>query len=69
MRKEIFRFVSKILLFLLPICLIFGFTEYKLKKIPNSYNKKRKFLESQLDSINVLVLGASQTLRCCPKLS
>lgn len=36
--------------------------EYRLTKIPNTYNVKRKSIEIQLDSIEVLVLGASQTL-------
>ena len=62
MRKEIITFILKIFLLLLPICFLFGFAEYKLKKIPNGYNKKRELLENQLDSINVLALGASQTL-------
>lgn len=62
MRKEIINFIFKIFILILPLCFLFGFVEYKLKKIPNGYNKKRELLESQLDSINVLALGASQTL-------
>jgi hypothetical protein len=55
------RFVIRGLLFTLPIILVLGYVEFRLRAIPNSYNLKRVFLEKQLDSIEVLALGSSQT--------
>lgn len=55
-------FALKSVLFLLPVLIIAGAFEYALTGVPNSYNKKRKFFESQLDSIEVLVLGNSRSL-------
>jgi hypothetical protein len=62
MPKDITKFLKKSLLLILPFILLLGFVEYKLYKIPNGYNTKRSQLESQADSINVLVLGPSYTL-------
>ncbi len=53
-------FITKIIIFAVPICLLLGYVEYKLKYYPNSYNIKRNYLESQLDKIGILVLGSSQ---------
>jgi hypothetical protein len=55
-------FIIKGLIFILPLFFILAFIEYKLHGIPNGYNKKRAALESQLDSLQVLVLGSSQSL-------
>ena len=62
MKNDIITFIKKAILLIIPICLLLVFVEYKLKQIPNSYNRKRAYLEDQLDSINVLVLGSSQSL-------
>lgn len=62
MHKQVSKFVVRALLLLLPFILILYYFEVKLGKVQNSYNKKRKDFESQLDSIELLVLGASQTL-------
>jgi hypothetical protein len=59
---EMTKFFRKILILLIPVLLILALFEYKLGKIPNLYNTKRRSLENQLDSINVLVLGNSQPL-------
>ena len=56
------KFFKKILILLIPVLLVMALFEYKLGKISNLYNTKRASLEDQLDSINVLVLGNSQTL-------
>jgi hypothetical protein len=61
-KKEYILFCRKALLLVAPIFLICVFVEVKLNQIPNSYNKKRIYLENQLDSINVLILGSSQSL-------
>jgi hypothetical protein len=62
MKTEINSFIVKGLIFLLPVIIILGYIEYKLYHIPNGYNKKRNYLECQLNSIQVLVLGSSQAL-------
>jgi len=49
----------KLIVFLAPVLIVWSFIEYKLSEIPNSYNQKKVFLEQQLDSIQVLVDGAS----------
>jgi hypothetical protein len=55
-------FFLKLIIFLLPLLLAGGYIENKLSGVNNSYNKKRAFLESQLDSIEVLITGNSQSL-------
>lgn len=50
----------KLLLFS-PILLFLIYLEYNLSGIQNSYSYKRNCLEKQIDSIEVLVLGSSQT--------
>ncbi|HEX2396054.1 MAG TPA: hypothetical protein VHI78_11965, partial [Bacteroidales bacterium] len=62
MKKEVFIFIKKVLLLILPFLIILGFIELQLRKIPNSYAKKRQFFENSLGRINVLVLGSSQSL-------
>lgn len=58
---DVKRFLKNLLLFSVPFLLLIPVVEYGLSTIPNSYNKKKKALESQLDSIEVLVLGSSHT--------
>ena len=55
--------IFKIFLFFLPLILCFGFFEYKLrtKHFVSSYATKKYYLELQLDSVETLVLGSSQT--------
>jgi len=56
------QLIKKALILFIPVLLIMALFEYKLGQISNLYNTKRASLENQLDSINVLVLGNSQTL-------
>lgn len=57
------KILTKLCLFALPIALFIGYFEYELKTKPlvSSYAAKKYFLEKQLDSIEVLILGSSQT--------
>ena len=55
MKKVIF----KLLLFLLPFLALYPVLEFKLSTVPNLYNKKREFLESQLNEIEILTTGSS----------
>jgi hypothetical protein len=56
------KFLIRLLIFTLPIILFFLVFENGLSRIKNSYNLKREYLENQLDSIEVLVFGSSQSL-------
>ena len=57
------KILLKLFLFLLPLIIIFGYLEYELRTLPfvSSYATKKYFLEKQLDTIETLVLGSSQT--------
>lgn len=57
------KILTQLCLFAFPIILFIGYFEYKLKTKPfvSSYAAKKYFLEQQLDSIEILILGSSQT--------
>jgi hypothetical protein len=54
------KFIVKLVIFLIPLILLFSFIEINLSRIPNSYSKKKKYLEKNIESIEVLALGSSQ---------
>lgn len=56
---DVRKTIIKLFIFLLPIAVIWGFLEYKLAQIPNTYSQKKIFLEKQLDSVEVLAAGTS----------
>ena len=56
------KYILKVLLYLIPLVIVFSLMEYRIGQAPNSYSYKRKCLEQQLDSIQVLVLGSSRAL-------
>ncbi len=60
--KAILFFLGKMLLFISPVVILIVYLEVNLRKIPNSYNVKRKFLEQNLHEIEVLNIGSSQAL-------
>ena len=53
------RFLLKLLIFVLPFLITYPFLEYQLKILPNSYNPKREYLESQLNEIKIISTGSS----------
>jgi hypothetical protein len=55
-------FIKKFLLFIIPLILVFGFLELRMRKIPTSYEAKKAFFEKAVDSIEVLALGNSHML-------
>ncbi len=57
------KILIRLCLFVLPILILIGYFEYKLKTKPfvSSYATKKYFLEQQLDSVEILILGSSQT--------
>jgi hypothetical protein len=62
MKQDAVLFLRKLLLFLLPLLLIFGYVEARLRRIPSYYATKRTHFEKQLDSLEVLVLGSSHAM-------
>ncbi len=63
MRSQLPKLLVKIFLLVLPVVLVLGYWEFRLWHVPNSYNTKRRHLESQLGRLQVLVLGSSQALQ------
>jgi len=53
------KFLRKLLVFLIPFFVLFPILEFRLSKIPNFYNQKKSFLESQLNEIEILSTGSS----------
>ncbi len=49
----------KIIIFVLPIFLLLAYFEYNLRSMDNSYLKKRIYLEKNIESIEVLIIGSS----------
>jgi hypothetical protein len=52
-------FLKKLLLFLLPLLLLYGALEFQLSRLPNNFTRKKDFFETQLDEIEVLIAGPS----------
>lgn len=53
------QFLKKVGLFLLPLLLLGLIAEILLRRIPNEYAYKSKYLDQHADSINTLILGSS----------
>lgn len=51
--------LKKLRLFLLPLLILYPLLEVKLSGVPNMYNKKKEFLEGQLQQVEVLTTGSS----------
>lgn len=52
-------FCLKFIIFILPLISIFGFIEYKLSQMPNSYIIKKQLLDRKAGKIQVLITGTS----------
>lgn len=62
MRKSVLKLMIKLLILLVLILSFVFYTEVNLRNINNSYKLKKQLLESKLDSIEILVLGTSESL-------
>jgi hypothetical protein len=62
MKRDVVLFLRKACLFALPLLALIGYVEARLRRLPNSYNLKRTYLEQQMDSVEVLVVGNSHAL-------
>jgi hypothetical protein len=55
------RFITKIVLFGIPILLMFIIMELGLRSIPSDYKLKKEYLDANSNKIETLILGSSQT--------
>jgi hypothetical protein len=55
------KFIKLVVLFSLPIIVAMVSFELYLRKIPNDYAYKKKYLDAQSNHIEVLILGSSHT--------
>ncbi|MEF9923579.1 MAG: hypothetical protein RSA66_06775 [Muribaculaceae bacterium] len=53
------RFIKLSIIFIIPVCLILGITEYAARQVPNSYKYKYARLQELQDSLQILILGSS----------
>jgi hypothetical protein len=58
-RKQLTKFIIKVFLVCLPILILCCVCELTLRKAPNAYSLKFNAFKSSLDSIETLILGAS----------
>jgi hypothetical protein len=56
------KFITTLLIFLLPILLVGSLIELCIRNIPNDYTLKRNYLDRYSDSVEVLILGNSHDL-------
>ena len=56
------QFFIKTLFFILPFIVVAFIVEYKLRKIPNSYNYKKECLKNKSNTLVTVVSGASTAL-------
>lgn len=56
------RVVGKLALLVLPLVLILAYSEYRLSFLNTIYYTKRVALEQQIDKVEVLVMGSSNTV-------
>jgi hypothetical protein len=59
MTREMKKFLVRIVIFLSPFILLFGWIEIKARQLPNTYALKKQDIGTQLDSVNILVFGTS----------
>jgi len=62
MNKDLFKFVIRFSLFILPLLLVEFAIEYKLSLLPTSYALKKQHLEQYASDIEVLTFGSSHGL-------
>jgi hypothetical protein len=58
---KLFAFIRKLIVFSLPVILIFIIIEILLSVMPNDLSYKKQLLHSKADSIEILILGGSHT--------
>ena len=56
------KFAKTLFVFVLPLAIVYLFTENRLSKVANSYNQKMSLAEKKAKEVEVMVLGASTAL-------
>ncbi|MES2767208.1 MAG: hypothetical protein V4642_15135 [Bacteroidota bacterium] len=62
MNSDVKKFLLKTLVFLLPLALVFGYFEVRLRAMETTYSTKKRDFTQQMDSVEILVLGSSHAL-------
>lgn len=62
MKKDLIKFLFKIIFLAVVVMALITYCEIKLKGIPNSYTVKKNYFEKNLDSLQILFLGSSESL-------
>jgi hypothetical protein len=55
------KFFIKLFVFLLPLAILLGITEYKARFIESGFEKKRKIADEKIESAEILIFGSSHT--------
>jgi hypothetical protein len=58
-RPPMVRLLRRLLLFCLPLLLVWAALEYRARQVPNSYSIKRRQVESLANDIDTLIIGSS----------
>lgn len=53
------KFITKAIIFIIPILLVFTLMESVLRNIPNEYKFKKEYLDANSNEIETLILGSS----------
>jgi hypothetical protein len=62
MKNDNFKFWIKTVFLLVPFIFLFGYAEFKARKLPNSYKVKHDLMEKELSRSRILVLGTSEAI-------
>lgn len=60
--KDAESFIIKFLILVTIAVLLVGYCEYRLRKVENSYSYKKEKFEKNIDNIEVLIMGSSESL-------
>lgn len=55
------KFALKVLLFIIPLLILFAALEYNARSLPSNFEIKREILEQNLDRAEIIVAGSSHT--------
>ena len=56
------KFIKQLIVFLIPLLIIFILLEYTIRQIPNTYKYKNEWMLQHADSLNTLILGNSHCM-------
>lgn len=56
------KFIKQLIIFFIPLLIIFVLLEYAIRQIPNTYKYKNEWMLQHADSLNTLILGNSHCM-------